>query len=257
MWFIFIYGVQFVYSSFFGLRSSDDIAGFMGSYCLYCLCGSFCLCCSGLNLLPPKLKNTKFHQTYNSLLRSSVFGLPASVFCLPSSNFRLRSSDFRLPSSVFRRYCRVYGFILFILFMWFILFMLFGPKPFATKTQKHQISPNIQLFTSVFGLRSSNFRLRSSVFRRYCRVYGFILFILFMWFILFMLFGPKPFATKTQKHQISPNIQLFTSVFGLRSSNFRLRSSVFRMFQCFSVGGLWGSYCLCGLWVHFVYVVRA
>ncbi len=86
-------------SSSFRLRSSDDIAGFMGSYCLYCLWGSFCLCCSGLNLLPPKLKNTKFHQTYKSLLRSPVFRLP-SVSGLPTS-FRLRSSDF-LPSPVFR-----------------------------------------------------------------------------------------------------------------------------------------------------------
>ncbi len=154
--------------------------------------------------MPPKLKNTKFHQTYKSLLRSfflrsSVSRLPVS--CLPTSVFGLRSPNNINHMNPINS---------------------FGPKPFATKTQKHQISPNIQIFTSVsrlpvsclptsvFGLRSPNNINHLNPINS---------------------FGPKPFATKTQKHQISPNIQIFTSVFGLRSPNFGLRSPDFGLWS--------------------------
>ncbi len=81
----------------------------------------------GLNLLPPKHQNTKFHQTYKSSTPpSSVSGLRSPVF---------------QPHKPHEPYKFVRA------------------KPFATKTPKHQISPNLQTFnSSFFGLRSPVFQ---------------------------------------------------------------------------------------------------
>ncbi len=129
-------------------------------------------------------------------LPTSVFGLPTSVFGLPTSNFLLYHQSTKSTKSHQR-------------------------KPFC----QSELEPSLQKDRHLRDLRSSNFGLRSSVFR-------------------LPLLPPKH-----QKHQIPPketscqselepslqkgssssDFQLRSSVFPLPPSPFRLRSSVFQL----------------------------